>query len=76
MYDPISTSNKKVVWNEVGNLIEDYTTESIFIRGDFNAIQNSKEKIGRLKNVMQAMINFQEWYDKDDLLEILSTNGV
>lgn len=43
---PTSNSDKKNLWDEINNFINNHNNEHIFLGGDFNTILNIDEKFG------------------------------
>ena len=61
IYEPISDLEKKLVWNDISQYMENLQNIPIILGGDFNTILNLNEKIGGIQQISQSMKEFKEW---------------
>lgn len=75
VYGPIRTEDKKELWNEIKNQMENVGLERIIMAGDFNALLELDDKEGGLRKSTQVMEDFRIFIDDMQVMDIVPKNG-
>lgn len=75
VYGPIKTKDKKELWNEIKNQLENVGFERVIMAGDFNALLELDDKVGGLKKYTQVMEDFRLFIDDMRVMDIVPKNG-
>ncbi|XP_057826906.2 uncharacterized protein LOC131038486 [Cryptomeria japonica] len=75
VYGPSGANDKHELWALLSNKLQNITMGSCVFAGDFNAILASNEKKGGIQRIGMAQKDFQDFVDKNQLLDIVPKNG-
>lgn len=66
---------KRELQVELEGFYHQFTNNTIILRVEFNAIVDLTEKSGGVRKDLQSLIDFRQWVNKINLLEIKVVNG-
>ncbi|XP_059075238.1 uncharacterized protein LOC131875198 [Cryptomeria japonica] len=75
VYGPSATNDKRELWALLSNIFQNITMDSCVFAGDFNAILASNEKQGGIQRIGMDQKDFQDFVDKNQLLDVALKNG-
>lgn len=66
----MSSFKKRLTWSSLDGVLATLSEEQVFIGGDFNAIRSASDKTGGIICLGSAQQDFNNWIERNDLLEI------
>ncbi|GLJ41137.1 hypothetical protein SUGI_0852050 [Cryptomeria japonica] len=75
VYGPIKIEDKKELWNEIKNQMENVGFERVIMAGDFNSLLELDDKVGHLRKCTQVMEDFRLLIDGMWVMDIVPKNG-
>ncbi|XP_057863998.1 uncharacterized protein LOC131072015 [Cryptomeria japonica] len=76
VYGPIGMEEKSNLWQQLGDMMANMDNNNFAIGGDFNAILNLGEKRGGIIKSMRIIVDFGEFMDNNQLLDVVPNNGL
>ncbi|XP_057842338.2 uncharacterized protein LOC131051743 [Cryptomeria japonica] len=76
IYGPTATPEKRELWNLISSKLDGCNRVKSIISWDFNATFNDQEKAGGIQRPSVTQRDFQNYIDRNSLIDIVPKNGV